>query len=648
MVVGQILKTTWRLAWREALTWIELAMLAILTLLAAIAAIGSPNAGDGAIQMYAVAYAVAPFALVLIVGQMGGNALEEAQWWSRPLSRGTVMMGRFCGYVAVGAAMVGAVAAWGWITMTIMARLSPAAGAWWTLQWALFTLPSLLVVVGAAMWLQSRVTGRTAYFAPAILGSLVIAFVEYKLPLFTGVLPHLTFFNPFPGFLELGLALPPRLLSPSVISGWLWLNRVVWSMVGLALLVLAIRKKTRLYPLRRPRLARRLSYFLGIVALLGAVRLYGISRAQSPPVEPNLALTTNFTCTRARSDLAVNAGTGELAGRIACHVPRGGRLTFAMNAGLQARVMTPGNAITHVSMGVAPASALRQWTVDIPISSKILTLSIQGRLVPEPSTLPYPPFKVGVVYSGLAAGFGRLYVADAAQGLPSFLPPSSPVTLRVRGLAHGAIITNAARPRPDVFVGSIGGLVLSDGPLTPSRRGPTTVWLARGSRLALVAYLPYVGALRNLKHWLALPPQIALVPSPVTTAALWKSPIVVYSTDHPYIAPLDPINGSAVSPTSYTATLTLAHLFFGGSSSFRSQFGALLTSLVLFHHSNAANLQLLLGQIRRGQVVEVGILSRLQRQEVLETWARVSRWTPRRQHRWLVVLQRRVHKGGGS
>ncbi len=78
---------TWRPAWRDPLTRVEILLLLVLTLFSSIATVGSQTAGDGAIQMFAIAYAVTPFALVLLIGQIGRNLDAEVAWWSRPLPR---------------------------------------------------------------------------------------------------------------------------------------------------------------------------------------------------------------------------------------------------------------------------------------------------------------------------------------------------------------------------------------------------------------------------------------------------------------------------------------------------------------------------------------------------------------------------------
>ncbi len=244
--IGVIARHTWQMVWRDPLTRVEALMLGLLALLAAIAAIGSPTAGDGAIEMFGVTYAVVPFALVLVIGQVGRSPQQEVQWWSRPVSRDAVMWGRALGYALAGSALLLLIAAWGWLLMTVMAQLPGAAGAGWTAIFVVLAAPSIITITGASLWLQRAAGPAHGYFVPAILIALVVAFAEYKLPMFTARWPHLALYNPFPGFLQLGLSVPGR---SARIGSWVWWNRGLYAFAGVALLSLAIKKPDPLYPL---------------------------------------------------------------------------------------------------------------------------------------------------------------------------------------------------------------------------------------------------------------------------------------------------------------------------------------------------------------------------------------------------------------
>lgn len=633
IVIRVVASNTWRLIWRDSLARLELTMLALLALLAAIATVGSPTAGDGAVKMYAIAYSVIPFALVLLIGQMGRDSEDEVAWWARPLSRDQVMWGRFVGYLCVGGSMVGVIAVWGWLLMTALAHLNIGSGAVWTLEFALLTLPSLITVAGTGVWLQTVMPGSTRYYAFAVPASLLIAFVEYKLPLFTPRLPHLAFFNPFPGFLALGLAQPPRLLNPPLINGWLWLNRLVWGLVGLLLLLVAIRRKSRHYALRRTRLTRRIFQLTSLATLVAVAGLWLLARYLSPPVDPGLRLATTTSCRESSADLTLNASTGAMRGFIACTTSTHGVIKFAMNAGLTIFPVSKG----ATSTGMAPGTAERQWSIKPSGSASRLLLNISGHLLPHPSTLPYPPFAVNQIYSGVYAGSGRIYITHLQQDLPSFLPPSTPVHLNLTKLGPFPVITNATwEPSTRSWLGRLSSLTMTAGPLRKQHRGPVTIWLTRSHILDVRAFLPYVGALRSLGAWLPIPHDIGFIPSPLTTVAIWRLPDIVYSDVHPFVGPRDPMTGSTTAPTNYTASLTLARLFWSTTpTSNNIPANVVLTVLLMYSHSNSTNFQLLMNQVNAGAVSKVGPLTVIQRRIILGEWHRVHRWTPRRQRLWL-------------
>ncbi|MCY0877650.1 MAG: ABC transporter permease [Firmicutes bacterium] len=651
-----IAQNTWRLAWRESLTRLELVMLGILGLLAAVAAVGSPTAGDGAIQMYAVAYATTPFALVLIIGQLNVRVTEEVAWWARPVGRDALFWGRFVGFSLIGLTFVGIMALWGWIMMTVIARLGAGFGALWTLWFALLTVPSVLTVAGAGLWLAAMARGAR-YFPFAIVGAVLLAFLEYKLPLVTRALPHLPFFNPFPGFLELGLALPPPLISSPWVGQWVWLNRLWWAIAGVALVQLAIRRRHPYYILTRRRLYRVLLVATAALLALLLVPLGTIASQLAPAAALSARTPLSATAVRAlhcsvgEADLTVNAASGTFNARIQCAAAPAGRGAFTMNGGL--RVISAREAGSPVAVHAGPwlaKTAERVWTLALRRTRGPLTLTLAGRLLPQPTIIPYPPFSVGQVYSGVYLGHHRLEIADLAAGLPSLLGPRATVTLAVRGLGQGPVITNARwDPRTRVWKGTLSRLVWTSGPMRPVYRRRTTVWVASGTgpnRRSL--FLPYVGAFRLLRAWLPLPQRITIAPSPVTAETVWRAPILLYSTVHPYVEPLDPISGGASPPTSYTATLFLIHTLAESSEPAPSVVNTeVLAALAVFsqHPNNEA---LLLAEIHKGQVSAVGHLTLQERTAILARW-NVWRTQPlaiRRQA--LDALWRAVTRKGGA
>lgn len=189
---------TWKMTWRDPLGRLELALLSILTILSAIAAIGSPTAGDAQVQMYAISYASAPFALVLLIGHLGQKPEQEVAWWSRPVPRSTYIVGRALGFVAVGIGFVIVVGVLGWIAVTLIAGTDTWIGLGWTAWFIALTAPSLILVTGFFLWLRYRIGNPSWYYPLAIVIALIIAFWEYKISLFVGWLPHYRFGIHFP------------------------------------------------------------------------------------------------------------------------------------------------------------------------------------------------------------------------------------------------------------------------------------------------------------------------------------------------------------------------------------------------------------------------------------------------------------------
>lgn len=630
-VVMTIAKNTWRLAWRESLTRLELSMLALLTLLAAIATIGSPSAGDGAIQMYAVAYSIVPFSLVLIIGQLGRDPNAEVAWWSRAISRNQFLSGRFLGYAAVGAALVGIIAALGWILMTLIAHLAPLPGLRWTLAFALFTLPSLVTIIGGALWLQTAMPGGTRYFAPAILGSLIIAFAEYKLTAWGRAFPHIWFFNPFPGFLQLGLTLPPSLINPWTISGWLWLNRLIWTLIGGLLFLGAIRHRASPYPPRASRFIRNLLMVGSLAAAFVVIIQQVQARRLAPAANSGRGLATNFFCTTAHSQLAVNAQTGDITGHITCRASHGGILRFSMNGGLSLGGGGSLEGTAHASSGLAQGTAQRQWTFTTAGSHPQLQISVQGRLLPYPSTLPYPPFAASQIYSGVYAGGGKVYIANLGEDLPSFLSAASPIAVSIQRLTAWPLITNGQWDAgAKVWSGTLHDLVVSTGVTTLENTSGATVYVSPGTIFNRESFQPYLNALPALQFWLLLPRNIMFIPSPVTAAAGWHSPDLVYSDVHPYVRAHDPVSGAAVKPNDYTATLTLSRLFWQASPT-----PAILTALLIFSHTNQGYAARLLEQVNERYVPNVGPLSKSQVQWINGHWQQLRGIAAARQKQWL-------------
>ncbi len=561
---------TWRLAWRDPLTRLELLLLLLLDLFSSIATVGSPTTGDGAIQMFAIAYAVTPFALVLLVGQIGRSLRAEVAWWSRPLSRESYYLGRFVGYLAVGTCIVAFSGAAGALLMAAIGGFPLAPSLVWNAWFAMATLPGLVTVAGGSLFLLQRTGPGIRYFTPAILISLALAFADYKWSAMAAALPHLVFWNPFPGFLTLGLALPPRLLGTPPVVGWIWINRLLYMGVGLLFLAGAIASRGRhgfRYPLERPRAIR-----LGAGAVLVGVAAVGLllhaTASASSPGNLAAGRGANRPVPGGRVavavSLVVDPHTGELRGRaLYRHLPEG-RIEFALNAGLTPESVREGGhalAARRVGAGlrVLPATAAALWSVRR--TSELagpLAITFRGTLLPQASTLPYPPFALGRVYESMQAGNGRLFLNGMGTWFPVVVARNA---RELRGIREGRLRLSLTEPTPKAttitdmhplpnaqgWSGKIGRSAFLTAPYAVTALAFAESLSATplsGASLS-VAQL-YAAAWRSLEAILSGPERtLVIVSSPVTDSAELLGNLLIASDLHPYQLPTDPVTGSA-------------------------------------------------------------------------------------------------------
>lgn len=612
-----VAKSTWRLVWRDPLTRLELVMLALLTLLAAIATPGSPTSGDGAVQMFAISYSVVPFALVLIIGQLSRE--DEIAWWSRPVPLYVVVWGRFLGLGLVGATLCGLMAVWGWLTMTVIAHLNPLGGLVWTFWLVLLALPSVVLVAILSLWLKEVLPRSHQYFAIAILSSLLIAFAEYKITLFYGFFPHLAFFNPFPGFLGLGLTEPPPLIAAPGVSGWLWLNRLWWIALAALVLLATVRHRDPYYPASRRRFFRQLMFFTaGISAIL--VMALGIQSFHlSPRQVASASPLTNFSCTTAHLDLQVTGHAGGLSARIHCRPTLSGTLRFSMNAGLTAHAYVGQKRLPVTHSAMLQHTLVRQWTVSQVPLHQAITVIAGGSILPVPTTLPYPPYAAGEVGQGMAFGSGHVFISNLGLALPSFLSDHTPVNLSVSGVAPNPVLTNARWDRnTHSWMGQLGTLTWTSANLSQMVKGPASFW-ARPDVLGDLSpqVTAYAHAYEAIAPWLKLPRHVSFVPSPLVSTPMWRTPLILYSDNHPYVRPGDAISGAAQPATFYEATLWLDHTIW--SSHPHSRLAGLLTGLAAFRtHPN--DQKKLTKAIATQSVPYWGHLSPQQSRQVLAAW----------------------------
>lgn len=583
-----ICANTFRMVWRDPLFRLEVGMLGLLTLLAAVATPGSPTAGAAAIQMAAIAYAVSPFALVLVIGQLTHEAMAEAAWWNRPVTRAAYYTGRFLGLIAAGLPMMVALACFGGGASALIARLPVGPSVVWNLGLMIaLAFPSLVLVAGCFLLLAEWTGGGSRYFAPAILLALVVAFAEYKLPTLVALAPHLEFYNPFPSFLALGLALPPLLLGRFPIPDWLLINRAGWLLVGIGLALVAVRHR-RGYARRYLDLGSH-GAGAGLVALLvlttiGGFGLHRLARRLAPPVAPeSLAAADPLQGRRAEVLIRVDAQAGTLVGLERFRVPAGGTLPtrFLLNRGLHLLSVRDGTERVGwrepAGRPVISGTAARLVTLDLSTAANGGTLTVRyaGSLLPAPSLLPYPPFSLGQVYETMAAGAGRIFLDAVGTWLPRPVSAGAPGSLAVAPLS-GTLTLHAVGLSPDDRV--LTDLASADrrsgrytGPLSDAvflaapYHATTLAGISVFSRTApsspdLRSLRVYGKAWTRLEPWLTGPDHpLDAVESPVTLSPiLTPGPLLVYSGVNPYIAPVDPVTRGRVPPTGPSALGRLA------------------------------------------------------------------------------------------
>jgi hypothetical protein len=587
---------TWRLAWREVMTRVELALLIVLALISGVAAIGSPTAGDGAIQMLAVCLQVVPFALVLVAGQIWRRREDEVAIFARSVPADSYVAGRATGLFLVGLAMLAVVDVVASLALAGLAALPLGASlAWDTAFSAVAVVPSLLVVIGAALLLIALTGGGSRYYAPAILVALVVAFVEYKIPSLaaTGGASWVLW-SPFPGLLTLGLALPPS-LTPAV-PGWLWLNRGFWAAAGLVLMMGTAwwRGRGRETPLGA---ARPLAIMTG-AGLLGMVGcgtgLVATTSWWAPPVmpaavvaavangvarvSPGATLVLNVTASPSGSVLGGTA-TLETGGHFA---RPGGDLAFWLNGGFNiTAVLVNGQPVAFSRLGgaaVGAGTAAALWRVvgSVPPEATV-QISYYGPLLPAYTWIPAPPFQRGVAYEGAYVNPTHLFLDGNGTWYPRFLAREAggrPLYVRV----HLNLALEGAMPPTVLHALTVRGFQAT----SPGAGAlPAVIWLAGPYRKTGVAgipvftahhlspqrvgaYAPYAAALRAVVPWLPARARgpLAIARSPLLVHPLLSHGTLVAPENQPYCIPPDPVTGNCQgpSPTPLSALMRVAWL----------------------------------------------------------------------------------------
>jgi hypothetical protein len=583
---------TWRLAWREAMTRVELAMLVILAVISGVAAVGSPSAGDGAIQMLAVCLSVVPFGLVLVAGQIWRHPNDETALFTRSLDALTYVGGRALGLFAVGLAMLTIIDVVGSLALTGIASL-PLAGSlsWDTAFSAFLALPGLIVIIGGALLLISLTGGGSRYYTLAILLSLLVAFGEYKLPSLTSLLgPETLLLSPFPGLLTLGLALPPALLPAH--PGWLWLNRGIWIAAGVGFLALTawIRGHRRETPLQRERPLRWALSSAVVAVLAMAGGLVANAAVWAPPQLPKTVVTQAADAAPAlppgsflRLNVTVSPSSSVLGGTAIltsgpAAVP--GRLAFWLNTGLTVtQVTVNGKPAVFQRLGggaVGTGTAAGLWEVLGALPSRAaIAIAYYGTLAPEPTWIPAPPFVRGGNYEGAFLDPARLFLDGAGTWYPRFLahgeggaPLYTPATmvLALEGAMPSAVTANLAVSGFQArFQGpaALPQVIWMAGPFRRTLVDGVPVYTAHPvSASAVAAYGTYAAALKAVEPWLPVRSRgpLAIVRSPLASIPLMAGGTLAAPENQPFCTPVDPVSGQCGSapPTAETAYLRIA------------------------------------------------------------------------------------------
>jgi hypothetical protein len=204
-----------------------------------------------------------------------------------------------------------------------------------------------------------------------------------------------------------------------------------------------------------------------------------------------------------------------------------------------------------------------------------LLISYRGRLLPTPTLLPTPPFRVGVSYEGAYLSQGVLaldgngswyprILAAGAGGAP--LAPSTALTLTVVGDPGPAVYTVLTRsgsgwrlpagaPWPRV-------LWLS-GPYAVYRAGSVVVAAPPGAPPDTAGLAPYESSWPALWPWLpGAGRTLYAVTSPVATAPLLAGSLLALPGNQPYCVPPDPVTAACggVVASPLAARLLLATL----------------------------------------------------------------------------------------
>ena len=622
------------LSGRDRVIRLEVGLLGVLTLVSAVLVRGSPSPGDGAIQMLAMAYQVAPFGLVLIIGRLGHCCSDKNLW--QHTSFLTYLSGRFIGLLIVGLAILSAVGLEGSVAMAILGPFAflPSLG-----ENILFVMsmaaPSLVIVVGLFLWLREQQSSNH-YYVLAMVISLIIAFIEYEIPVIEKWIPHIGFYNPFPGFLMSALALPSTLLGFSQIPLWLMINRLVWIVGGMGFFFITVifRRGTRRYSHRNLGLVRWGMVIMTLGFCAGLAVLFRISQ-EVAPLSMSTPLHIGSTVRNDRVALHVNPSNGFVSGNsvVSFSHPVNGRLILALNHGLQLHSIFP---VTRANSGeVFAGSAAAKWVLTLPRQTTTLRLSFSGYLLPRPTPLKYPPFIPGRIYEHLYVGVSRVFLQTHGFWYPRLLQITHHGAVTISRLSRLTLFEPTYQrlsvPITDMeiqgvktwtYVPKQGPLFFLQAPYRIDRQKGLEVFGPHPlSELTRRSFRIYQGAWSRLDPWLfgARKPLVVIY-SPVTLHPLLWQRVLIVSDVHPYGLPADPVTGSSKIPTSLQSTITLDHLWWEHRP--RSLIMQYDTILVAYRHSPLVTV--LLSEVKRGHITGLPSLTLADRNRILQQWRHLS------------------------
>lgn len=583
---------TFRVATREPLFRLASVMLVMLTIFSALATAGSPTPADAALRMTAVVYAVVPFSLVPVIGQLMADPSREAAWWSRPITRDDYFWGRFLGLAGLGLILEGLTAGLGGMLTAASAHLPLAHSVLWNLGLTGgLAIANVFLVVGFFLWLAQVTGGGHRYHSAAAVLVLGIAFAEYKFPQLAAVWPRLVFFNPFPAWLTLGLTMPPTLLGAFPLPGWLIVNRAGYAVLGALWVMAAVQQgggyaRHYLSPARLPRVIASGLLALG---LSGGILVYAALVNGLAPRSTALSVpTANFLFTRpARLTVRLDAADGLVKGREVLPVPAYAAppAGFRLNGGLHIdSVRLAGRPVPlRPIAGGAVIAATSARMVSLRLGQHrpagTLVVRFSGHLWPYPSPLPYPPFQQPKIYARMAVGGRRVFIDGVGDWFPEPLmkrPHASgwlvagvrgPFTLSVRGLSPADHIFTNLRPRSrHTWAGSLTNPCLLAAPYYPQTVGGLRVFTAHPLTAAQRAALRvYARAWRSLAPaWFSHPLPLTAAESPLIRAPSLQVALLAFSGFHPIRQPVDLIAGGIRRPTLAQARGRLAEWWWQG------------------------------------------------------------------------------------